>query len=568
MTKGHPRLGERNAALRRKPSIPPWALIGTIVLIGAFLRLYRIDHAPIWIDEAYTILTAALPFDEIIAAQRVDSSPPLFYFLLHVWLDLFGNSETSLRLLSAVAGTALIATVYLVGRRHVSPQAGLAAALVLALSPIQIYYSRQVRMYALLALFALASVHFLVCFIQNRRLRDFIFLEAVTLACLYTHNYALFLLGAQAVLVALSGQLWKRRVDWAAMIAVTTLGYLPWLPLFLRQAGNTDPFAWYGMFWEQWGPLGAAWRTLESFSIGGAQPPYVGLQASVLGGALPAWLFAAAAILGVAAVARSGRRYDRAVSLWAPVFLVVPLLLSAASSAITSPNYAPGRVDQMVFPAFCLLVGSGIASIRHKTVRAIGIGLIPLLAGATLASYYDRDYRGEDRDLARFVSQHAAAGEPVLCTSLTRASLQHYLRAEEIEARLYSFPPSTAAHLGYQNDAGLLTKPRELLADARAALARVREQAVPGGHFVVVLAMSEVNAPLMNVLEEADDLRLAQPPAQFRQSVTGMPITVLCYEMFRGRHTTCYDLTTGDNRRERVRTLFVQEPTHVRSNEG
>jgi len=503
-------------------------------MFGGLLRIYHIDRAPIWIDEAYTILTASQSFTDIIAAQRGDSSPPLFYFLLHLWMRLVGDGETAARLSSAAAGTALIAGVYVVGRRLISHEAGLAAALIMAVSPIQVYYAQQVRMYTLLPLLALASVYFLVRFMHERRWGHFFLYELATVACLYTHNYAMFLLAAEAALVAASGGLWKRRGDWVAMAAVAAAGYLPWLPVFLQQLDNTGPFAWYGVFWQQWGPIGSALRTLQSFAIGGAQPPYVGLQASVLGGVLPTWTFGVLALMGGISMARRVRRDGAITALWAPTMVVVPLLVSALSSLVLSPNYAPGRVDQMVFPAYCLMVGAGVRSVRWRPARLMGAGLILALGGITMREHHRRDYRGEDRDLARFVAHQAAPGEPVLCTSLTRASLTYYLRRWSAGRPLYSFPRPTAGHLGYQHDAALLADPAGLYAEADTVLDDLRQRVGPNGSFTVVLALLEVNGALMAALERAADLQLQERPAQFRQTVTGVPVNVLRFRVADG----------------------------------
>ena len=52
---------------------------------------------PFWIDEANTYAIAQGPLEQIPARLSNDASPPLYYFLLHFWMNYFGTSEFALR---------------------------------------------------------------------------------------------------------------------------------------------------------------------------------------------------------------------------------------------------------------------------------------------------------------------------------------------------------------------------------------------------------------------------------------------------------------------------------------
>src|SRR6476620_6269395 len=78
-------------------------LVMSIGILGLALaiRVFHIGQAPLLHDEAYTFLTATTSPTEIIDYLKRDSGPPLYYFLLHYWTSLFGDSESALRFLSA-----------------------------------------------------------------------------------------------------------------------------------------------------------------------------------------------------------------------------------------------------------------------------------------------------------------------------------------------------------------------------------------------------------------------------------------------------------------------------------
>ena len=64
--------------------------------------------------------TAVAALSDIPLALREDGSPPLYYMLLHFWLDLAGSSEQGVRALSLLFGlpcmTGLLCLVALLAR--------------------------------------------------------------------------------------------------------------------------------------------------------------------------------------------------------------------------------------------------------------------------------------------------------------------------------------------------------------------------------------------------------------------------------------------------------------------
>ena len=92
----------------------------------------------------------------------------MYYYALHFWRGVFGESEFALRSLSAALGVVLVWLIYLLGRRLFDESTALAAAFVAALNPFQVYYSQEARMYVLLAVWAAASTY-LLCAMRRAR---------------------------------------------------------------------------------------------------------------------------------------------------------------------------------------------------------------------------------------------------------------------------------------------------------------------------------------------------------------------------------------------------------------
>ena len=123
-----------------------------ITIAGAFLRVYQINRNGFWLDEAFSVWMAAHPVPALFEwLVRIDQHPPLYYALLHFWLQA-GDDAGFVRMLSALFSTLTIPVLFLITARIAGPRAGLIAAVILALSPFQVRFAQEARMYALLML--------------------------------------------------------------------------------------------------------------------------------------------------------------------------------------------------------------------------------------------------------------------------------------------------------------------------------------------------------------------------------------------------------------------------------
>ena len=129
-----------------------------IIALGLLLRIHQIGAASLWYDEIFSAYWIHRPLSYLWTdGLIIETTPPLYYSLLKLWVAFAGDGDVALRLFSAAASTATIPLVFLLGAELATPAAGLLAALLFALSPMQIYYAQEARGYAMLPLaFALA----------------------------------------------------------------------------------------------------------------------------------------------------------------------------------------------------------------------------------------------------------------------------------------------------------------------------------------------------------------------------------------------------------------------------
>lgn len=217
-----------------------------ILLAGFALRLYRLGANSLWYDETVSLLLARAELYELLRHTAGDVHPPLYYLLLHVWGRLAGWSEFSAAFFSLWFGTLLIALVYRVARECTRVRlVALLAALLLALSPYNIWYSQEVRMYTVGAALGLLSVYFLRRMLAREKIfsRDFFAYVIFTVLGFYTLYYFIFLVVFQWLwFVGRVFQIENRKPKIASFLVsqlALVLFFLPWLPIAFRQA--TDP---------------------------------------------------------------------------------------------------------------------------------------------------------------------------------------------------------------------------------------------------------------------------------------------------------------------------------------
>jgi hypothetical protein len=148
-------------------------MVVLLTLAGLGLRCCRLDNQSLWTDEISSIKTARAPMDQIYwRSAEVNNSLPS-YFLVLRWV--LGDADNHLALrgrgLSALAGAltipVLFGVVYLWRRQR---QTALWAGLLLAANPLHLWYSQEVRAYALMTFIGLLSVLFFELAREYRRL--------------------------------------------------------------------------------------------------------------------------------------------------------------------------------------------------------------------------------------------------------------------------------------------------------------------------------------------------------------------------------------------------------------
>jgi hypothetical protein len=340
-----------------------WVDVLVVTALAGVLRLPTLGLQSYEFDEAATLYVINGSFGDMLdGVARYESTPPLYYLLAWVWAQAFGTGEAGLRLLSALAGVATVPVVYAVGRTLASHRIGLVAAAIVATNPYLVFYSQEVRSYALYALLSAASVLCCVRAIRDPRARTLGLWAAVSLAAIATHYFALFPLIGEVVALAVFGV--PRRLL-ARAVAALGLASIALVPLVRHQAaeGHVD---WIGAS----GLVQRMRVTAETFTLGatfrGTLPHSVlavcGLFAVVIGCAM-----VAAVILLIRRAEVDERRAAVVCGLIAAIAIGLPLI-----GALGPADYFIHKNLIPVVPLFAVMLGAGLACRRAGRVGLAG----------------------------------------------------------------------------------------------------------------------------------------------------------------------------------------------------
>ena len=253
--------------------LKPWRFLLIIVLvIGIFFRFANLDQKVFWFDETATIFKISgytseewknrFPNDQLI---RVENLPkyylpnpesnaidtigllakedakhaPLYFVLLRLWVDWLGNSVAVMRILSVVFSLLAFPCIYwLCLELFQQPLVGWMSVALIAVSPFDILYAQEARMYSLQMLMILLSSAVLLRAIRiNSKLSWGLYALSLSLS-IYTHTLSLFVAVAHGIYVVANYGIRRSKVFVAYLftILISLLAFSPWILFIISKS--------------------------------------------------------------------------------------------------------------------------------------------------------------------------------------------------------------------------------------------------------------------------------------------------------------------------------------------
>lgn len=255
---------------------PNWLrfLIVVLLMLGTFFRFFNLENKVYWHDETYTSLRIS-GYTVVEAKQQIFNShvitkedfakfqhpnldkgfgdtikslatedlqhPPLYYVIARFWVQIFGNSVTTIRSLSALMSLLVFPSIYWLSRELFKVPLSvpyLAIALV-AISPIQLIYAQEAREQILWVVTILLSSASLLRAMRleskQQSQRDKIYTWGIYTTTLVFGFYTSLLSGFVAIahgvyVLAISRFCWTKTVKaYFIALSVAVLFFTPWI---------------------------------------------------------------------------------------------------------------------------------------------------------------------------------------------------------------------------------------------------------------------------------------------------------------------------------------------------
>lgn len=370
-------------------------LLLAVIAAGSFLRLVGLGHESLWNDELSSWYRSSFPSIRQVVDLGVkpDVHPPGYQVLLFCSMRVTGDSETALRLPSAIAGILTIPVLFLIGRKLFGASTGLLGSALLAVSPSHIWLSQEARPYALLILLVCLSVLLLIRLLarvqKGERASPAEFSAFVLLGILleYTHYFGLlvFLLEA-AALLGLSLILRRGRLLAAGAGLAPMVFFLPWLPVALAQSSSGSYIAL---------PTLKTFYSLVLQYMGWSKVLTVILLLMVPAGLVMRYFFSRA------------RDWLHTRELLVPIlWLAAPVLVSLAISLVSVPVFSV-RNMMVSLPAVFLLMAVSTHVVfpapRSRLIVSFAVILLFLFTLFFVRKHYSEPHRHQFREVVEYL---------------------------------------------------------------------------------------------------------------------------------------------------------------------
>lgn len=379
-----------------------FAALSAILVLGSVLRFHGLDNQSLWMDELAS--WSQSHYDDLSTVinegVRPDVHPPGYQILLYFVEQYLGDSESALRVPSAVSGVLSIFAIFLIAVRLYSYKEGVIAAALMAVLLCPIYYSQEARPHSMLLLFTQLATYFWISILQ--RIDDGVSLSRyevlgyVTTAtiCSYLHYFGLYLVALQGLgALLLCARRHRAVVEVSLSYLLILVAYLPWLPAMLEDLAGGP--TWIGP------PTNTAFFEFLLWLFNHST--------TIVAVVMVLYLFPLA-LRGYSAL-KGGRVHNMSIALLSPgllllLWLIVPFSGAYVTSTISTPVLVPKNLI-ISLPAAYLLLSHSISCLPcgTKGQSIVTVGIVGLLLFDLVFSmdYYSAPHKDQFREAVDYI---------------------------------------------------------------------------------------------------------------------------------------------------------------------
>ena len=200
-----------------------------------------------WFDEVFSWHTSQNDVKQIVIITSGDIHPPLFYVALKYWTAAFGDSVFAMRMLSVLLNMlSIIFLLKICKRLHLDEKQKLFALFLYAITPLNIYYSQEIRMQSLSLFLTMGSVYFFIRSLDKNNWKTSLCYIVFTFLSFYTHYFTILIFAAQIIYVVYSYI--KKEFDKKILLRhiinfiLPVILFTPWIKVLLEQVSKGQPW--------------------------------------------------------------------------------------------------------------------------------------------------------------------------------------------------------------------------------------------------------------------------------------------------------------------------------------
>ncbi|NJP10166.1 MAG: glycosyltransferase family 39 protein [Leptolyngbyaceae cyanobacterium RU_5_1] len=409
-----------------------------LVLFGVLVRLSQyFDNRSLWFDEASLALNIVnRSYLELLGVLDHDqAAPPIFLWIERLFVQVFGNSEYSLRLFPLISGMVALFLFYRMATLLTSGITTVVAIALFASLRYIVYYAAEVKQYATDLMLALLI--FLVLFSLRDQIlkpRQILFLSLLGSVCIWTSHPAIFVLVGieMANLLGISTQKLKAILLNRIPIYGTWLSSFILLYLFTikRTEANESLLSyWDGSYPDSLFDLPWLIDSLGRFFY---RPlGFLGITDGIA---------IAAFICGCIFVYQQNK--------FNFLLLNAPLLITLLASFLHKYPFRE-RLVLFLAPFAILIIATGISTLltepkgRYRSFKLVGISMAVALVGFPLfqasQSMISPHRFDEIRPVIEYVKSHQQAGDTLYIFPETRRQFLYYAPKHGYSQKDYIF---------------------------------------------------------------------------------------------------------------------------------
>ena len=401
--------------VKDKTRLTVFALLAAALILGGFLRFFRLGRADLTPDEAASWAAAAAPTAVEVVRLQAKLNPgklAVHDLALHAWIGAFGDGVTAMRALSAMLGTLEIVLVFWVAREVLllgwndeQPAARTGTSTSVDY-PAAIKYAREARMYAVLMVMVLVQVGFLIRSRRKGSLPTYLAVSMFTALAIATNFTAIFLIVTEAFWLLLSADRRRHIIEWKPLGAIAA-GVL----LFIAITGGAihNGVATLGNGTLNFIP-NPGWRDLVAFFNYGTLS-YAVVLALALWGVVSGWSRARSTIIFAL------------LWMWGPVVLLYVVSLTLTPLLVT-------RYALSSFVPFLVLAAIGIWYCGSVRMRSAALALVLALSLAQFVSYVHRSPSMEWQHSVQRIRAYSPSAVIVVAPARGANLIRYYLAGE------------------------------------------------------------------------------------------------------------------------------------------